>query len=385
LLVVAAAGLAIITTSTAANAAAAGPIARGFTATTTSYLFGVSCVTPTSCNAAGYYFGTTNSYTLIEKWNGRQWSIVPSPNLNVRTNALRGISCATSSFCTAVGYQQDAHSPSTLIEVRNGASWAIVPSVDLGADLLYDVSCTSANFCVAVGIYLTSSNLWATLIEGWDGNSWGLMPSPNVDPGTTDNFLRGVSCVSVNSCTAVGDTTLDGVGAGQTLIEQWDGTGWSIVPSPNVGSTDNHLDGASCVSASFCTAVGNYSNHVGGAQAQTLVETWDGSNWSVVSSPSLPGTGMNLLNGVSCISTKSCTAVGDHSGGGNQTLIETWDGTNWSIVQSPNAGLRDFLFRASCTSTTSCVAAGLHGRKTLIEAWNGTSWSIARSRNVLVD
>jgi hypothetical protein len=66
----------------------------------------------------------------------------------------------------------------------------------------------------------------------------------------------------------------------QTLVETWDGTSWTITPSPNVGTNGSVLIGLSCPSASFCVAVG-----VGDG---TLIETWDGAKWMVVPSPS-PG------------------------------------------------------------------------------------------------
>ena len=63
-----------------------------------------------------------------------------------------------------------------------------------------------------------------------------------------------------------------------------------------------------------------------GAQALT---------WSVVPSPS-PGSG-DALSGVSCVSAEACTAVGTYhtSSGGARTLIESSNGTTWSVVPNP--------------------------------------------------
>src|SRR5207244_2307967 len=122
---------------------------------------------------------------------------------------------------------------------------------------------------------------------------------------------------------------------------------------------------------------------------QTLVETWDGTSWSVTPSPN-PGTkGSELSGGVSCASTTFCVAVGFKSNDGNtfQTLVETWNGTNWSVTPSPNLGDNNDSFASvSCPSATSCVAVGVHTKPsqlgpTLIETWNGTSWSVTHSPN----
>jgi len=102
------------------------------------------------------------------------------------------------------------------------------------------------------------------------------------------------------------------------LIESWNGTAWSVVPSPSPPA-DDFLNGVSCVSAISCTAVGFYFGPEG--STQTLIESWDGGAWSVVPSPS-PGSTLNQLNAVSCISVSSCTSVGSYDNRVDQTLIE---------------------------------------------------------------
>ena len=198
-------------------------------------------------------------------------------------------------------------------------------------NFLDGVSCTSASTCTAVGDYYTGTND-QTLIEQWNGTTWSIVSSPNTS-ATQDNYLNGVSCTSASACTAVGDYYTGT--SNQTLIEQWNGTTWSIVSSPNTSATqDNYLYGVSCTSASACTAVGDYYN---GTDNQTLIEQWNGTTWSIVSSPNTSATQSNNLDGVSCTSASACTAVGNYYAGSNdQTLIEQWNGTTWSIVSSPN-------------------------------------------------
>src|SRR5258705_465185 len=75
-----------------------------------------------------------------------------------------------------------------------------------------------------------------------------------------------------------------------------------------------------------------------GGVRSNLIETWDGTSWSVMSSVS-PGTKDNSLLGVACPSTTSCQAVGYfQSGPQAQALIESWDGTGWSLIPSPSPG-----------------------------------------------
>ena len=59
----------------------------------------------------------------------------------------------------------------------------------------------------------------------WDGTAWTITPSPAA--GT----LTGITARSASDVWAVGYTT-----GPQTLTLHWDGTTWTTVPSPNVGS-----------------------------------------------------------------------------------------------------------------------------------------------------
>jgi len=103
------------------------------------------------------------------------------------------------------------------------------------------------------------------------------------------------------------------------LVMVWDGTVWSIVPSPNAGTGSNDLFSVSCVSTSDCVAVGNTFN---GSALETLVMVWDGTVWSIVPSPNA-GTGSNELQSVSCVSVSECVAVGYSDTGNNvfETLV----------------------------------------------------------------
>jgi hypothetical protein len=108
----------------------------------------------------------------------------------------------------------------------------------------------------------------------------------------------------------------------QTLIERWDGTSWAMVSSPNTSATQaNLLLGVTCASASNCWAVGDYYN---GIALQTLIERWDGTAWSIVTSPNISTAQTNVLSGVTCVSASECWAVGYSyaDNGVAQTLIE---------------------------------------------------------------
>ena len=100
--------------------------------------------------------------------------------------------------------------------------------------------------------------------ERWNGTRWTIQPTPNPRPGGA--FLNGVSCTSASACTAVGSLPPG------TLAERWNGTRWAIQPTPNPAQGGGGLSGVSCTSASACTAVG-------GSNAGALAERWNGTSW----------------------------------------------------------------------------------------------------------
>jgi len=159
--------------------------------------------------------------------------------------------------------------------------------------------------CCAVGSYQAGAET-QTLIEQWNGSSWSVVSSPNADP-TKSNILSEVACSSASNCWAVGYYTDNSTS--QTLIERWDGTSWTITPSANPG-TFNNLRGVACASDSECWAVGALYN---GSVNYTLIERWDGSSWTIISSPNIDATS-NSLYSVVCPSSVGCWAVGEYTG-----------------------------------------------------------------------
>ena len=259
----------------------------------------------------------------------------------------------------------------SVIGFASGASglppWSIVSSPNVtgsAQDRLLAVSCTGPTNCFAVGSHALSSSSTGTLIERWNGTGWSIMRSPNA---TKHDVLNGVACTSAKNCFAVGYS------GNKPLIERWHAAKWSIVPSPGAGARSG-LNGVSCTSAVSCVAVG-YEDVAIGSQP-TLVERWNGTKWSIA--PPARSAVDGVLNAVACTSATNCFAVGES---GN-TLIERWNGTTWSIVPSPNPGRTSgsFLYGVACTSAKNCFAVGTGSRPTpLIERWNGKKWSIVPS------
>jgi hypothetical protein len=177
------------------------------------------------------------------------------------------------------------------------------------------VSCTSSSSCTAVGF---ASNGTANQIEGetWDGTNWSVTPTPP-SPGSEDNQLLGIDCTSTSSCTAVGFSA-DSVETDQALIETWNGIAWALTPTPTVAAP-TVLGSVSCGQPGQCVAVGDSRT---GQSFQNLVETLNRGTWSLTRSPDEPGSSEGMAS-VSCADANQCVAVGEYNNAtvGQQTLI----------------------------------------------------------------
>ena len=358
----------------------------------------VACTSAQNCMAVGWYQASGRGsvyFTLAESWNGQAWRIVaiPSPQHRGGGAQLNAISCVSSTDCMAVGQSLIFTStgnlvPSPLAEVWNGSKWTIVPTPKLrnsGASL-DGIACTSASSCMAVGNKGTpTSPNDLTLAESWNGTSWKLVPTP--PPPTGGTTLLRVSCTSSASCMAVGYYGFNGSNDSQiTLSEQWNGTRWRILTTPNPGNS-GALGGVACFSASACMATGDHFAHSPTRIIVTLSERWDGTKWQVQPSPNPAGAALAAFGPVSCVSPSACMGVGsatDSTGEENFTLAESWNGTSWTILPTPSPGsFIDTLNGVSCTAVTACMAVGAFDGTTdvftLAERWNGTSWTMLKT------
>jgi hypothetical protein len=284
-------------------------------------LYAVAGVSANDVWAVGIYSGTgTTAYqTLIEHWDGSTWAVVPSPNVGPGRNELFGVAAAAANDVWAVGHSANLGEELTLIEHWDGSNWTVVPSPAPGfASALSGVAVVSANDIWAVGSY-TSGSVNQTLTEHWTGSAWAVVASPS--PGSNTNLLWAVAAVATNDVWAVGYYRTS-PGPNLSLVEHWDGSAWTVVPSPNVGSSRNELYGVAAASASDVWAVGYY---VGASGSETLIEHWNGSAWAVVSSPN-GGSPANWLWGAAVVSN-DVWAVGFYQNGvgaPTQTLVERY-------------------------------------------------------------
>lgn len=328
-----------------------------------SDLVAVSCPAAASCVAVGNHETAAGGQTsLAETWNGSAWSIQATPVVDgALTVMLSGVSCTTPNSCIAVGWYATAGgTQEPLAESWNGHAWSLestpVPT-GAGAATFSAVSCATSTACVAVGSYQNAGGHQRPLTERRTGGVWTVETTP-LPSSALQGRLTSVSCTSVASCVAVGEY-LNGsitVGRGhahQPMAVVWNGATWAAesIDRP-AGAPASYLGGVECSGPASCTAVGWFT---GTSKTQTaMIEAWNGATWAMQPAGDVDDA---VLAGVTCDGSADCTAVGATRDG--STLAEGSDGTGWHVQPTPNRAASPRQLQAvACVSPVSCVAVG---------------------------
>jgi hypothetical protein len=288
---------------------------------------------------------------------------VNTPNPFGDENLLSAVADLSPTNAWAVGESIDSNSlpqvQKPLIDHWNGTRWSTVPAAtdSVSGDYLSGVAAVSATDIWAVGSHFDPSiGGSAGLIEHWNGSSWSIVPSP-----ANAEALSSVAVISSSDVWAAG-------GAGiQPVFEHWDGKTWTAFSGPAINAAAVGVSGIAAVSSNDVWVVGT-TRAPGRRPAppdQTLTEHWDGHKWSSVASPNV-GTGNNTLGQVAAVSSSDVWAVGFFSNatGGALPLLINWNGTRWNTVQAPVP---------TCTQFNELAAvAALR---------TGTVWAVGRSDN----
>jgi hypothetical protein len=233
----------------------------------------------------------------------------------------------------------------------------------------------------AVGLRPGGRCQYQTLTQHWDGSAWTVVPSPG-NPAV-NSVLDGVTVTGTNQAWAVGTA---GCPADQsrTLTEHWNGSRWSIVASPDGGVTGNHfstLQAVTAISPGDVWAVGGQAG-IRGQVAVTvpLIEHWNGARWSIVPAPK---AALGVLESVSATSASDVWAVGAGQQNGQSTVALHFDGSSWKLVTVPAppgtsgglSGVKALSPAGAWAVGESFPSTGGNG-KILTDHWNGTSWQV---------
>ena len=311
---------------------------------------------------------------LAEHWNGSAWSFTYPPSRDGMSSILAGDAAISPTKQWAVGDSAEVANSSlqqTLVEKWTGSAWTVVssPNVDMKADsnILLGVAAWGPAAAIAVGDTRTGSFATRPLALSWNGSKWSIVHTPTRGTGLT--LLVSVAGVSATDAWAVGQygtSTSSG-----PLAEHWNGSAWKIVPMPiPSGSTYTSMTGVTTVASDDVWAVGSGEN---GNTYSTLVEHWNGSAWTIVPSPNVAGTTVDFFNGASHSSPDNVWAAGQYSTsvtGPYSTLVEHWNGSTWSIEPTQNPSTNSIFYGVAAADATDVWAAGqLYPASTLVETY----------------
>jgi hypothetical protein len=299
-------------------------------------LAGVSAASATDAWAVGTYdpAGSSVLATLAEHFDGTRWTAFPLPNVGSQENVLLAVSMPSPGLAWAVGYFVNGKfQQQTLIQHFDGKVWSVVPSPSPGAEqnILFGVAAITDSDVWAVGSDQDANGLWHTLTEHWDGTSWSVVNA--VDAGVNGNQLYAVNALASNNVYAVGQQA-GAAFPNQALVEHWNGKSWSVVTSPADASSALPL-GVTATSSSL-TLVGQqetdtapYTNYVtAGAPNKLAIQTTPNQ-----------GAGENDLFGAATAADGSTWAVGwdiDPATGNHDPLVLQGINGVWSLISSPS-------------------------------------------------
>jgi len=338
-------------------------------------------------NARGATEGEDQTFTTTA------WKLLSTPNPEGASDSyLYDISCEPSAnVCTSVGKSTVSGADRPVAQRWNGTSWSEQSPDKKSGTLptrLLGVDCPSETRCIAVGNYQPAEGGPATLAELWNESNWNIQSTP-VPSEASSSELVAVGCNSTANCRAAGSAVIKGVKT--AIMEKWASPTWSLesIPIPE-GATSSQLDGVDCIWSNFCAAVGRYTTS--GGSVKSLAMFWNGTSWSLQSLTDPEGAVQSTLLDVSCTKTPNrCTAVGGWKNSANEqfTLAYRFNGSStWTLQSTPNpsGSIASVFQEVSCATETSCTAVGSWvgggvSNRTLAEAWDGSSWSIEGTPN----
>jgi hypothetical protein len=233
---------------------------------------------------------------------------------------------------------------------------------------------------------VSTSDGWAVggngngMVQRFNGTRWSVVPSPDLLGGDPNNWadLSGVDATSASSAVAVGNSTVTSAGVKSAVALRWNGTAWSRQAVPKPAGTDTELSAVKVFSGSDVWAVGQIASS-NSTFRKTLAMHYNGTAWSAVATPSA-GSRTNFLTALDGVTSKDVWAVGyslnlPYGNRVRQSTILHWDGTGWRQVASPNNG-STFLYDVAAVSATDAWAVGVGASGTaFVVRWNGTAWT----------
>ena len=293
-------------------------------------------------------------------WNASKTGVLTSQI------SLNAIACPTADTCYAVGGSGVSGSGTSRFITRttnSGGTWAKQSATDSAASSLtyFGVSCLSSNTCLAVGGNYGTSRYYATLKAST--GAWSLPTT------TTTSHINAVSCVAGGNCYGAGGSS-SSTRVTTRFAPLTDST-WTITTQDSVASS-GLLNAIHCTTNDLCYAVGQNGVVVKTTNASTT------GTWTVLASGLT-----NNLRSIHCANDNTCWAVGNATApaGNTSPILKTTNGgTSW--VSQNVAAFADSLYSVRFSDANTGVIVGANG--TVLRTTNGgTTWALNGSSRKL--
>jgi hypothetical protein len=295
--------------------------------------------------------------TFAEHYNGSKWTVVRTPNTGPNFNSFYGVA-ASQGKAWAVGERLNRrYQDRALVEVWNGKKWTIsnVPQPGSVRDMLFAATALSPSDVWVVGDQEGADGVFQTLAEHWNGATWTVVPTP--DPGPSGNHLYAVDAVSPDNVWAAGQQL--GEFPDNGLVEHWDGHSWSVVPMPAATTASVMLDGIAATADGQVWVAGEADSPAGG---RPLVESYTGGIWQTASLPASASSIWTNLWGIT-VAHGTVWAVGtyvDPKTDNNNTLILSGTDGAWTVDAGPEPGSGSNILGGVTTIDSHAWAAGIY-------------------------
>tara|TARA_R100001594_G_scaffold96765_1_gene131007 strand:- start:3 stop:1823 length:1821 start_codon:yes stop_codon:yes gene_type:complete len=239
----------------------------------------------------------------------------------------------------------------------------------------YDKSTGVLKSVVSFGAWLSASNMGTGRILGAGGGSTvnaslmcgGLTPSSTANSEEYNGFVwtegnniptstDGAAFFGTQTAAIAASGRQPPANTGTQVSYSYDGTSWTS--TPNTGTASRNDAGAGTQTAGLI-----FGGYTPGVQNKTV--EWNGSSWT---------NGNNMNNPREGHAGAGISQTDALSMGGNpnppSTLVEAYDGTNWTSVADLPVG------RPGARGATGPGSAALiSGSPNIVNLWNGSSWS----------
>jgi hypothetical protein len=354
------------------------PLPAGGTQATNLGPYTLRCTGVGDCLGTSLYQSPTSVAADVVEEVGGVWSAVAMPvPSNLRTGAFPTVSalaCPLRGACVVVGtYETTSGLTEGFVVTQEGGQFVAAQAPTPGANrgsILAGVACLTTTACVAVGSYVTTSNVEQGLFVNDDAGKLtaATPPLPGNAASNPRAALQAVSCGSSTLCVAVG-TYENPSGDHLGFIDTDSSSKWTAAKMPlpsgaSATSPSPAVYGLVCKGGDYCLGVGGYTSSAGKGEGLALVQR--AGRWSASMMPGTDNTNV-VVRAVSCVSETSCAAAGHYqSKAGQVGYLMTLSGTTLSGTTSPlpsnaNASPGVDLGFVACPWIATCAVSGTYG------------------------